>query len=673
MRRAIGSLLLILLLTAMGGSSRVHGQTLRPQIALVSPSGGQRGTTVAVTLTGINLGFGMELTIAGPGLTVEAFTPDIPPPPPADAKAPIPRNPVGKIVARVKIAPDAPLGRYPLRVLTPLGPSEVGYFVVGEWPEVVEKEPANTRETAQSLPNLPVTVVGRSDSAEDVDVYRVTISRGETLVFAAASGSIGSPLAPVLTLRDADGQDRGFAAALNRPDAVLTFIAPQTADYFLFLRDLRYQGSPAHHYRLTVGRIPAVTGVFPLGGASGSAVRVTLAGVNLPTPPHRDVSLPTEIPFAPLTLPDVGSRRLEVGTLPEAFETNPNETPDTAQRITLPATVNGRIFASFSPRPDVDCFRFTATKGQVLALEVVAARLGSPLDAVLSVLDTTGKELATNDDARGRDAALTFTAPEAGEYIARISDLTGRADETFGYRLHIAPPVPDFQLAFSPDCLAVAPGDRVPFTVTATRQNGFDGEIALTFDGLPAGIHLAGVPVIGKGQTVATLMATADPGAAVSVAPLRVTGTATLGSGPVTRRAESRERSYVKINDKIEATTRPVPLPFAAVTGPSDLLITTGAERLTLAAGKTVEWKVSVQRKAGFTAKIPLLVQGLPAGVSVAGAEIAENKSEATLTLKAEDNAAIGEVTITLLGQSVVDELHFTEHAAAPIVLTVSK
>jgi hypothetical protein len=660
MKRLCGSLLVLLILTA----GRVHAQTLRPTIALVNPSGGQRGTTVTVTLTGTNLGYGTKLIVGGAGLTVETITSAKPA---ADAK-----NPEGKLVARVRIAPDAPLGRHALRVLTPLGPSEVGYLVVGEWPESAEKEPNNTRGQAQSLTG-PVTVVGHSDAAEDVDVFRVTLQKGETTVFAAAAGGIGSPMAPVLTLQDATGQERAFAAALSQPDALLTFTAPQTGDYFLVLRDMRYQGGPAYHYRLTVGRIPGVTSVFPLGGPAGEPLHLTLAGINLPTPPECVVSLPAEPPFAPIPLPEVGDRWLDVGTLPERMETEPNDAPDTAQRVAPPVTVNGRLYSPSSAKPDVDCFRFAATKGQVFALEVVAARLGSPLDAVLSVQDVHGKERATNDDAHGPDPALTFTAPETSEYIARISDIAGRSGESFGYRLRLAPAVPDFSLVFSPDCLAVAPGDRVQFIVTTNRQNGFDGEIALAFDGLPAGVRLLGAPVIVKGQSAVTLLVTADAGAAPSASPLRVTGTATLGGKFVTRRAESRERSYVKRDDKVEESTRPVPLPFAAVSGPSDLIATTGADRLTLVVGKSAELKVSVQRKAGFTAKIPLIVQGLPAGVSVDGAEVPENKSEATLTLKAEENATVGAATLTILGRSLVDELHFTDHAALPVTLTVAK
>ena len=650
------------LLFLMAGVAQA--QTLRPKIALVNPSGGQRGTTVSVTLSGVNLSYGTQIVTDTPGLTIEKFAPDAPP---KDAK-----NPEGKIVAQLKIAPDAPLGRHALRVMTPFGPSEIGYFVVGEWPEIAEKEPNNVREQAQTLIG-PITVVGASDSNEDVDVYRVTLPKNEIIVFAATAGSIGSAMTPVMTLKDAEGKERAFAAALSQSDAVLTFTAPQTGDYYLSVRDLRYQGSANHFYRLTVGKIPNVTSVFPLGGPAGATVHLTLTGVNMPTPPERAVSLPTERLFAPLALPEMGNRSLEIGTLPELTETEPNDIPETAQRVTPPMTINGRIYAPFSPRADTDSFRFAATKGQIFALEIIAARLGSPLDGVLSVTNGKGDELATNDDANGKDPALTFTAPETGEYIVLVKDLNNRSGESFGYRLRIAFPLPDFALTFSPDCLAIAPGDRMQFAVTVARQNGFDGEIPLTIEGLPAGVHWMGAPIIAKGQSAVTLLAIADTGATPSVTPLRVTGAATLGGKAITRRAESRERNYVRRDDRIEESFRPVPLPFAAVTGPSDLIVATAADKVTLTIGKTVELKVTITRKAGFIAKVPIIIQGLPANVSVTGAEIPENKTETTLIFKAEPNAAPGDALLTLLGRSLIDELRFTDHAALAVTLTVVK
>src|SRR5262249_61829937 len=107
--RTIGlaGIALVLLL----GRAPARAQTAWPRITAVSPAGGQRGTVVEVTVAGSNVGLGTGLAFEGSGLTVEAVTPEPPPPAkqgekPADA----PKNASGKRVARVRIAPHAEPG-----------------------------------------------------------------------------------------------------------------------------------------------------------------------------------------------------------------------------------------------------------------------------------------------------------------------------------------------------------------------------------------------------------------------------------------------------------------------------------------------------------------------------------------------------------------------------------
>jgi len=606
----------LLLLTAPA-----YAQTLRPAIRSVVPSGGQRGTMVEVTLSGPNLGYATQLLVGAPGIAVTSLKPQVPP---ANAK-----NPDGTLVATLQLAPDAPLGRHPLRVMTSVGVSEVGYVVVGEWPQAPEKEPNNTPAQAQALTG-PVTILGRSDGGEDVDYYKVHLQRGEQCFVEVAAGSIGSPLEPVLRVLDATGHELAFAASLARPDAQLTFTAPREGDYLLHLRDLRYQGSAAHHYRLTVRTVAAPPPTFPLA-----------------------LTEPFATAFKGIT------------TLTEV---EPNDLPATAQRVTPPVLVQGKPTTLTAKKPDFDCFRFTATKGQAFELEVLAARLGSRLDAVLAVLDSTGRELASNDDARGKDPFLVFTAPDNGEFIARVSDLAGHSGDAYAYTLRIAPALPDFKLEFSPDNLSVGPGDRVAVTVTTTRQYGLDDDIALSFGGLPAGLRLLGTPTIAKGQNAVTLFATADPGSAVAGAPFQVTGTAR----GLTRTAQPLEENYAKNNDQLQRTTRPVPYAVAGVLAAPDLVVS-ASEKVALKVGQTVEVVVKLTRKPGFTAKVPLVLQGLPAGVTATNPEVPENQSEHKLVLKAEGNAAPGEFRIVLFGRAVVDELRFSEHAALPLLLNLSK
>src|SRR5262245_14492655 len=87
-----------------------------------------------------------------------------------------------------------------------------------------------------------------------------------------------------------------------------------------------------------------------------------------------------------------------VGGLPEIVEDETDGDPGTVA-VRLPVTINARIF----PREDVDLWSFSARKGQSITCEVHAARLGSPLDSRVEVLDPQGRPVAENDDAYGAD------------------------------------------------------------------------------------------------------------------------------------------------------------------------------------------------------------------------------------------------------------------------------
>ena len=103
-----------------------------------------------------------------------------------------PKNPEGKLTARVRIAPDAAPGVRAMRVLTPIGPSDIAWFTVGQWPEVAEKEPNNTREQAQVI-SFPATVSGKVEPGEDVDLFRFHAAAGQTLVFEVLAARLEFP------------------------------------------------------------------------------------------------------------------------------------------------------------------------------------------------------------------------------------------------------------------------------------------------------------------------------------------------------------------------------------------------------------------------------------------------------------------------------------------------
>jgi hypothetical protein len=113
-------------------------------------------------------------------------------------------------------------------------------------------------------------------------------------------------------------------------------------------------------------------------------------------------------------------------------EREPNDGFREAQTITLPATVAGAIQAS----QDVDAFKFVGKAGVRVTCEILANRLGSPLDASLTLYDSTGAVLAHSDDTPGsRDPLFTFTLPKDGTYYIGLIDADDRGGPSHVYRL----------------------------------------------------------------------------------------------------------------------------------------------------------------------------------------------------------------------------------------------
>jgi hypothetical protein len=128
--------------------------------------------------------------------------------------------------------------------------------------------------------------------------------------------------------------------------------------------------------------------------------------------------------------------------------------PPTDMRITLPATVNGRIKPGL-PRPqaqarftpgEADRYRFQAYQGQQLVIAASARELIPYLadavpgwfQAVLTLYDANGNELAYDDDYRFHpDPVIHYAVIKDGEYSIEIRDALYRGREDFVYRIAI--------------------------------------------------------------------------------------------------------------------------------------------------------------------------------------------------------------------------------------------
>jgi hypothetical protein len=426
---------------------------------------------------------------------------------------------------KITVAPNAPPGERELRLLTAAGLSNPRVFRVDQLPEFSKKaeislsgprnanQPRSARRSNNNSPEkglritLPAQVNGQVMPG-GVDRYEFTARRGVRLVAAVNARSLIPYIADAvpgwfqatLALYDSKGKELAYADDFRfNPDPVLYYEIPLDGDYALEIKDAIYRGREDFVYRITVGEVPFLTSIFPLGGKAGEQTTVEVKGWNLPTntlvmdaknkgPGAYPLSVRQEervsnpVPFA-------------VDALPEALEQEPNNSPERAQPVTLPIIVNGRI----DPPDDRDVFRFEGRAGDQVVAEVYARRLNSPLDSMLKLTDAAGHQLAFNDDYEDKGAGLTthhadsrlqFTLPATGTCYLHLGDTQGHGGPEYGYRLRLSPPQPDFELRVVPASVNVRAGASVPLTVYALRKDGFTNEVSVVLKDAPQGFSL---------------------------------------------------------------------------------------------------------------------------------------------------------------------------------------
>jgi len=113
-----------------------------------------------------------------------------------------------------------------------------------------------------------------------------------------------------------------------------------------------------------------------------------------------------------------------------SVETEPNNEVGQATRADLPAVIVGRL----DKANDVDCITVSVSAGQTLVADVMAHRLlGSPMDAVLQLIDVSGNVLAQADDSRGIDPQLVYHCEHNAELTLRLFAFPETANSTIGF------------------------------------------------------------------------------------------------------------------------------------------------------------------------------------------------------------------------------------------------
>jgi len=501
-----------------------------PNFTAIAPAGGQRGTAVEVTLRGERLADAQDLFFYEPGITLEKIS---------DAKD-------KEVKAVLRIATDCAVGEHALRLRTASGISALRLFYVGPFPSVEEKEPNNESAKAQAIA-LNSTVQGTIGS-EDVDFFSVEAKKDQRLSVEIEGARLGRTMFdPIISVLSADG--RVLAASDDTPllghDGWVSLLAPADGKYLIQVRDMTYTGA-GHFYRLHIGTFPRPAAVYPLGGQPGETLNAKLIGdptgdfiqaINLPSEKSRAARFGFVADHDGLA---PSPNWLRISSFPNAAPVTPGNTLANATTLntTAPLAFNGVL----TTKGDAAFFRFTAKKDQHLDFQVYARRLGSPLDSVLTVFDAKGKSLGNNDDAAGNpDSAVRVKIPEEGDYTVKVADQLARGGPRFTYRVEIAEVAPTLTLSI-PDTarydyetrksLVVPRGNRFAVLLNLTRDT-FNGDLAVTFDGLPGGItaladtvpgSLSAVPVVFEAAADAPIAGTLLTPAARAADPAATTG-----------------------------------------------------------------------------------------------------------------------------------------------------
>ena len=287
----------------------------QPRIAFVTPCGGKAGTSVEVTVAGLDLESPQGLLFSHPGIKAELV--GVAPVAKADAsKRGLPAGATGAARFKVVIPAGTPLGMHDIRLVSALGVSNPRTFVVGDQTDVLEKEPNNDVEQAQRVA-LNTTINGTISTPIDVDYYVFAGKKGQRVVVNCLASSIDSRAQPALQLYSKSGVMLTSNRDYQGTDAILDKLLPDDGDYYVRVFAFTYtQGGPEHFYRLTITTAPWIDAVFPPMVVPGQDNTVTVYGRNLPggKPDPTAVVDGTILDKLTVTLkpPKVGSSRVDL-------------------------------------------------------------------------------------------------------------------------------------------------------------------------------------------------------------------------------------------------------------------------------------------------------------------------------------------------------------------------
>jgi hypothetical protein len=407
-----------------------------------------------------------------------------------------------------------------------------------------------------------------------------------------------------------------------------------------------------------------------------------------------------------------------VSDLPEFIETEPNSTPEQAERITLPVVVNGQI----AGERDQDFFVFAAKAGDVVVFDVLAARIGSPLDPVVAITDTRGQRQEVQDVRVGNDPVIAFRVPATGDYRLHVANLGFGGGPAYVYRI-TASTKPFAVHAFPPGGRVGETREVETYTLTGTAEFRVTKEkvtfpttagpflhrgiISLTAGDLPE------VAETGKNRSAKTAMELAVP---VTVSARFLTADTegwfcfnakkgeafTIACQPSTDSAAVPVLALLDAADNVLAKANAVDVPSRAIDlewrapadgtyrlrlcdlqhnsrggrefiyrlsvrpAKPDFALKLDPDYVNVVQGGKTEVGLLIRRTGGFTGPIDLTAADLPEGVKIEPARVPDNQTRMKLTVSAKDDTRPTDVLATLRGRATIEDKPVERRATVP-------
>jgi hypothetical protein len=629
-------------------ATAVSAQAATPQLSTIRPVGAQRGTEVEVTLSGARLGDAQEILYFQPGISTVSL-------------AKVDDN---NVKAKLKIAPDCPLGLHDIRVRCATGVSELRTFSVGALPETSEVEPNNDFSAPQPVP-FNAVVNGVADN-EDVDYFVVEVKKGERITVEVEGIRLGiTQFDPYVAIMDTKRFELASSddAALVWQDAEASVIAPEDGRYIIQVRESAYAGNGSCLYRLHVGNFPRATATVPAGGKLGEKVALKWIG-DVAGDRDGEVALPAEPDpsFGVVNQDEKGvspyPNTFRLTKLDNVVETEPNNDQNTATPFTAPMALNGVI-----DKPgDVDQFVFKAEKGQVFDIHCYARRIRSPLDPVMYLGKKGGGAILGADDAVGPDSYFRFQAPESAEYVIWLVDHLGQGGKDYAYRIEVAPIEPKLTTYLTTEqvplgtgniAVAVPKGNRQALLVYASRID-WGGDLKIDVPGLPPGVTIQ-ADTMPANQPVVPVLFLAAPDAPVGGVLTRPVGTPVDPNIKLASQDFTATSVLVLGANNVDVWHRVVDKVPVAVTEECPYTLEVVEPKVPLVRGGSMGLKVRAIRKEGFKAPISVSFPWLPPGIGASGGvAIPEGQDEAVIPMNADGGAELRTWKLVVNGYSGV-------------------